>query len=263
MLGCLDQLVEMDKQTILAELRALADTPPDFRMYVPSGRVFLQWLAKAHALLLQHDRMAASAFLLAADFLPNSLMRESNVAVILNTLHRAIAALDVEVGAGPVGAFGPGAVYDFMRAFRELLSSATNSLLIVDPYLDATVFDAYVSAAGDAVAIRLLLRDRDGALKPALSAFVAQSKRAVEARHAAALHDRVVFVDERSAWVLGQSIKDAARTKATYLAPLTSDVASLKLKHYEYGSPRPYSEFDRSNPRWCRPRTAVTVCPTV
>jgi hypothetical protein len=33
--------------------------------------------------------------------------------------------------------------------------------------------------------------------------------------------------------VLGQSIKDAAKTKPTYLAPLASDAAQLKKADYE------------------------------
>src|SRR2546427_5966251 len=39
-----------------------------------------------------------------------------------------------EVGSLPPQTFGPGAVYDFMKALREVLASATTSLLVVDPY---------------------------------------------------------------------------------------------------------------------------------
>jgi len=47
------------------------------------------------------------------------------------------------------------------------------------------------------------------------------------------LHDRLFFVDGDVCWVLGQSIKDAAVKKATYLAPLSPDVAASKLTLYE------------------------------
>jgi hypothetical protein len=36
-----------------------------------------------------------------------------------------------------------------------------------------------------------------------------------------AAHDRVLFVDDRC-WVIGQSIKDAARKKPTYLVEVTA-----------------------------------------
>jgi hypothetical protein len=32
---------------------------------------------------------------------------------------------------------------------------------------------------------------------------------------------------------MGQSIKDAAKAKPTYLLPLPADIAKLKLTHYE------------------------------
>jgi hypothetical protein len=38
-------------------------------------------------------------------------------------------------------------------------------------------------------------------------------------RSSADVHDRTIFIDERG-WVIGQSIKDAARKKPTYLIEL-------------------------------------------
>ena len=43
----------------------------------------------------------------------------------------------------------------------------------------------------------------------------------------------MIFLDGLSAWVLGQSIKDAAASKPTYLLPLAADISALKLSHYE------------------------------
>lgn len=70
-------------------------------------------------------------------------------------------------------------------------------------------------------------------LRAALKAFAIQKSMAVEIRSSSALHDRVVFVDDRSCWVLGQSLKDAAKTKPTYLAPLAADAFQLKREAYE------------------------------
>ncbi len=41
----------------------------------------------------------------------------------------------------------------------------------------------------------------------------------------------MIFIDEKTCWILGQSIKDAATGKPTYLAPF-NDVDSIK-PHYE------------------------------
>ena len=130
-------------------------------------------------------------------------------------------------------AYGPGAVYDFMRDLREALKSATRTLLMVDPYVDDDIFDAYVSTVQTSVAVRILTRTVSSSVKSTLAAFTKQHATRVEMRTTNAIHDRVVFVDGRACWVLGQSIKDAAKNKPTYLLPLSEDIAQLKLSHYE------------------------------
>ena len=223
----------MDKPALLAELRALADNVPDFDAYTPTSRPHLEWLGKTHALIAQHDEFAAVSFRSSSDLLSSVLFRASCVAQLLNTLHRAVADLELAVGAGPAGAFGPGAVYDFMRSLRDLLSSVKSDVLIVDPYMNADIFDAFVTAVSPSARVRLLLRTSDGSFKPALDAYVRQHTARIESRQSQALHDRVVFLDMKSCWVLGQSIKDAAKKKPTYLAPLQSDIALLKMEGYE------------------------------
>jgi hypothetical protein len=161
------------------------------------------------------------------------LIRDMNVAQMLGVLHRAIADLELEIPALPPQAFGPGAVYDFHKTLRDLLASATKSLFIVDPYLDDQIFDAYLSTVSQQVHVRLLARDYAASLKASVQKFVAQKKMAVEVRSSKSIHDRVMFVDDGSCWVLGQSIKDAAKTKPTYLAPLANDAAQLKKADYE------------------------------
>ena len=54
-----------------------------------------------------------------------------------------------------------------------------------------------------------------------------------EVKTSGEIHDRVLFIDDLSCWVMGQSIKDAAKAKPTYLLPLPADISTLKLSHYE------------------------------
>ena len=223
----------MDKVALLTELRALVGDPPDFNAFSPTSRVHLEWLGKTHALLSRWNRMEAISFRSAADFLAFDVTRPTNVAQLMGVLHRAIADLELQVPALPNQAFGPGAVYDFFKALRELLASATQSLFVVDPYLDEQIFDAYLSTVSPQVAVRLLARDYAAALKPAIANFIAQRKMAVEVRSSKSIHDRVVFLDDRSCWVLGASIKDAAKSKPTYLAPLAADAVALKKADYD------------------------------
>jgi hypothetical protein len=223
----------MDKVVLLTELRVLANDVPDFASYAPTSRLHLAWVGRTHALLARWNRLEAIGFSSAADFLPFEITRANNVAKMLGILHRAIADLELEVPTLQNQAFGPGAVYDFLKSLRDLLGSATTSIFVVDPYLDEGIFDAYLSVVPAEVSVRLLVREYAAALKPAVAKFVSQKKMPVEVRASKAIHDRVVFIDGRSCWVLGASIKDAAKAKPTYLAPLAADAVALKLADYE------------------------------
>jgi hypothetical protein len=167
-----------------------------------------------------------------SDFLMGGLNRGMNVAQVFGTIHRAIADLELKV-QGEDQVFGPGAVYDFFKALGAVLSSSKSSLLIIDPYMDVGIFDEYLSRATPGVEIRLLVGKASADLKSASGKFKAQHSANMELRSSTQLHDRLIFVDRDVCWVLGQSIKDAAVKKATYLAPLSADVSQVKLAHYE------------------------------
>lgn len=130
-------------------------------------------------------------------------------------------------------AFGPGAVYEFFTALSNIISSGTKTLFIVDPYMDGKIFDTYLAAAKPSVACRLLLQKYAANVKPAAELFGRQHGLIIDLRKSDKIHDRLVFVDGLECWVLGQSIKDAADKKPTYLAPLSPDVSQLKLAHYD------------------------------
>jgi len=55
----------------------------------------------------------------------------------------------------------------------------------------------------------------------------------LELRKSKTLHDRVIFIDGYVCWIIGQSIKDAAKAKPTYLVQLAPDVVPEKLNNYE------------------------------
>src|ERR1041385_1554941 len=223
----------MDKVTLLAELRALAADHQDFTAYAPYSNAHLAWLGKSYALLTRWNPQETMSFKTAESTLPIKLTRNSSAGTLLNVLHHAIADLELDVGSLPPQAFGPGAVYDFMKALRDLLASATTSLLVIDPYMDDQIFDVYLTAVSGGVSCRLLVKRHSPSLKAAGTAFRTQHKMTVEIRTSQLIHDRVIFLDDRSCWVLGQSVKDAAKSMPTYLAPLPSDVIPLKKDVYE------------------------------
>lgn len=169
----------------------------------------------------------------AMDFISSSALRDVNLAKVFGTLHRAVSAMDLSLSTEDGQVFGPGAVYDFFKALKRLVSSVSKSLLIVDPFVDISVFDTYLSDLPNGVSVRLLLRQTSTDLKQSIEKFVIQHRINIEVRKSSEFHDRVIIVDMTDCWVLGQSIKDAAKSMPTYLAPLSIDIAKLKITHYE------------------------------
>ena len=224
----------MSPHILLTQTKALLARAPSFSTYTPASVEHQSWLGQAYALVARWQPSEALSFKMACDFLGGfESTRNGNVAKILGTLHRAVADLELTLPVDSRQAFGPGALYEFFKALNALVASAQRSLYIVDAYMDDSIFDTYLSSLPRSVTVRLLVRDFAANVKLAAEKYVAQYGTALEAKKSKSLHDRVIFVDGSECWVLGQSIKDATASKPTYLAPLSPDVASLKLADYE------------------------------
>ena len=116
-----------------------------------------------------------------------------------------------------VGVYEPGNEYAFYRDLSSLIATATNDILIVDAYLDDKLFNLYVSQVPTATTVRIL----SNKIRPDVDTIARMyaTGRPLELRSSENIHDRLVFLDKRG-WVVGQSIKDAARKKPTHLIEL-------------------------------------------
>jgi hypothetical protein len=222
----------MNSAVLLAELQLMANEVPDFNLFSSSSRHHFEWLGKTHALLKRWRADEAGMFKVAAGFLGTELTREGNVVQLLGILHRALADLQLDTPSKPDQVFGPGAVYDFFKALKDVFSSASKTVMVVDPYLDDQVFDTYMLGINSSIDVKLLTTKTGGQFKPALDRYQAQHSQMIQVRQTKAIHDRVVMIDGRSCWVLGQSINNAAKSKPTYIAPLSLDTAGEKIRTY-------------------------------
>ncbi len=223
----------MNDRILLAELQALIDNIPPFCQFTAVSSPEQRWVAKGHALLSRYDMTPAIEFKLESGSLTMNILRESTLSKMVSILQRAIADLELRIPRDAGQAYGPGAVYDFYRALKELVESAQNTVFVIDPYLDEDVFHTYITHLARNVTVRILLMQFADQVRTAIEKYVLQHRIRIEVRSSSLLHDRVIFVDDNSCWVVGQSIKDAAKKKPTYIAPLSADAACLKLKHYE------------------------------
>jgi len=115
------------------------------------------------------------------------------------------------------GVYEPGEEYAFYRDLSSLIQIAATNIFFVDAYLDERLFNLYVSKVSPNAKVRIL-SSHIGTNIEAVAGMYAKS-RPLEMRSSPDVHDRAVFIDQRG-WVIGQSIKDAARQKPTYLVEL-------------------------------------------
>ena len=215
------------------EFKVLRDTMPPLEGKGHYGQEQFDWLARAQQLVAAWNFNEGYQFKKIVDALLSRTDRRTNYAKLVVALNRATNAVMTVTAPDPTQAvFAPGAVYDFFKTFRALTQSAKSDLFIIDPYLDPEIFDAYLLGVAPSVSVRLLANKYKDDLKAASAKFSSQNKHVIEIRASNSLHDRVIFIDSTACWVLGASIRDAAKAKMTYLTPLSEDVVSAKLAHY-------------------------------
>jgi hypothetical protein len=146
--------------------------------------------------------------------------RISAYEIALNT---AVADLKMSLPEEEIqGVYESGQQYEFCRDVRTLMHLATQETLIIDPYLDPELFDVYIDSLAPNVAIHVLTANP----KPNISLLAekfARGRSNFELREATSLHDRALFVDDRC-WVIGQSMKDAASKKSTYIVEHSNEL---------------------------------------
>lgn len=111
------------------------------------------------------------------------------------------------------GAYEPGEEYQFYKDLKTIVGFAARDLFIIDSYLDTQLFDVYMENVS-AVFIRVLTNQVSDPLRIVAEKFAKRGN--FELRSSKDAHDRVILADDRC-WVVGQSIKDAAKKKPTYI----------------------------------------------
>jgi len=91
---------------------------------------------------------------------------------------------------------------------------AQKEISVIDPYLSTEIFDVYAKAVPRSVMFHLLSANVPADVQTLAQKYASGGNFAFRTTNA--IHDRVLFADSR-VWVIGQSIKDAAKKKPTYI----------------------------------------------
>lgn len=227
---------EIEPQILLARLQPLVDARPEFNGAVRQAKAF-EWAGKVRAVAGRSNQVVGEEMDAALDNLCGSVeyIAEKGWRQLTMLAARSAAELEIAVASNDsAGAqvFGPGAMYDVHKALKNILRDAASSVMIVDPYMNGDIFDGYVSELKKGATCSLLISKKAKGVAVSAKTYVAQHSAKVEVRSSESMHDRVIVVDDTICWVMGQSIKDAAASKPTYIAPLDAEVSALKIQHY-------------------------------
>ena len=105
--------------------------------------------------------------------------------------------------------FPQGTQHDAYVRIREIIHRAKRSLLIIDPYLDGTVF-AILGDVQGTLTVELFAANLPADFALETVKFQQQHPQVqVETRRSRDFHDRFIVIDEAECWHIGCSIKDA------------------------------------------------------
>lgn len=169
---------------------------------------------------------------------PHPGLRRSAADKITQALYRSLARAEIAAPATVQGAFvAAGDVHDAFAIVGKVLAEANSDLLIVDPYANEVLLQDFVVIAPENAVVRILTTPQyKAALQPAVERWRKQygKGRPLEVRISGPklLHDRLIIVDQTTAWSLTQSFKDLAARSPTSIIRTPPDMAQAKIEAY-------------------------------
>jgi hypothetical protein len=188
-------------------------------------------LAEAEALIGVWNKADADDIKIKSQFL--HLIGTPNYIQIVSTLTKVIHQLEIEYPQSEKKqVYAAGEAYDFYSDFKTVVLSAKRHLFLIDPYINEEVSELYVKKLPKEVACKVLLGNTNNNLKTVIKKLHASPSHNVEVRTSKGMHDRVMFIDDSTCWLIGQSIKDAAKKKPTYFVELPDELVHEKMAYY-------------------------------
>jgi hypothetical protein len=231
----------IDPEALYVQLGRLVEAMPNLLEPLPLPRSTQEWLGRVGALIAASDDVIDQAeFQTYTAALSKTTMQLSASEDVARIVYRALAKAALKAPAAIQGSFIPaGHAFDALAAIGKVLGSATQDLLIVDPYMDEKVLTDFAALAPEQVQLRLLADQQavKPALRPAAARWMTQHgmKRPLEVKVAAArtLHDRLILVDNATAWVLTQSLNAFATRAPASIVRVDEETALLKIAAYQ------------------------------
>ena len=225
-------------EQMLALLADLIRTVPTFSHDKSVTPGDMRWLGRAAAALdASGATHALVAFRIEREKIGGIYFSQTK---LVTPLHDAYARLELQSPAALQGAFiPPGESFMGFSALVRVVKSAERSLLLIDPYVNATLFTEIAPVAPEGVEFRCLTSKKyRNELVAASSKWMSTGEnetRPVKVRFAPpkTLHDRWIIVDGQSIWSFSQSFKDIAVRSAASVTQDRTDLAANKMEYWQ------------------------------
>jgi hypothetical protein len=233
-------LSKISPEQLLALLQDAISSAPEFVYGQTLTETEIRWLGKCDALLDACNFLPALlSFRLARSNL-NSYSHERSALLI--PLFDALSRVELLAPISMQGAFiPPGDTWNGYAALVKIIQTESDDVLLVDPYLTADFFTYFAPHCVANKGIRCLTAKRPENHPALLASYtkwsvdsVSQSK-PVRMHYAKAseLHDRLIAVDNKSVWLVSQSIKDIAKRSPASVVLAERELGELKVAHYD------------------------------
>lgn len=127
--------------------------------------------------------------------------------------------------------FNESQTHTFDKFLRNIFATAKNKVLIADAWVDETIFDNVLDSIPKITTINLLYKEKRDAFDSRMARFKIEYKKFTVKRHRN-LHDRFLVID-KTGYVIGPSIKDAAKKSPALVVKLDEKSSSLLEKFFE------------------------------
>lgn len=112
-----------------------------------------------------------------------------------------------------------GEQYDLYKDLKDIVAKATSEVFIVDAFVDDSLYELYIDVIPNFVPVKILTKNPHP--KFITVGKILKQKRPLEIKEHQSIHDRYIFVDG-NCWMIGTSIKDAAKTKPTVIMKINA-----------------------------------------
>jgi hypothetical protein len=149
----------------------------------------------------------------------------------------ALTALEDDHAAGELKKSGSLVIvnrrgtHSFDKYLRGILAGSKDHVLIVDPYVDGTIFDSVLDVIPKTTNVKLIYAHKKGHFDQRAKRFSQEYQR-FHSRKFKWLHDRFIVVDD-AGYILGPSIKDAASNYPALVTVLDSKGKDLLQSFFD------------------------------